>query len=116
MVNIYEELYDDDGNTIPSRTKLFVPAKEVNEDGSFTAFQSGILVSPGTSGYFYIVDSWILNQVEKLVIVGGALSVRDGEELNPPPKSDIEIKREELLKQLAELESEALLEEEEELS
>ena len=116
MVNVYEELYDEDGNSTPSRTKLFVPAKEVNEDGSFTSFQSGILVTPSTSGYFYIVDSWILNQIEKLVIVEGVLSVRDGEKITPPPKSDKELKREELLKQLAELESEVILEEEEELS
>ena len=105
MVSVYEELYDEDGNVIPSRTKLFVPAKEVREDGSFITFQSGILVTPGTSGYFFIVDSWILNQVEKLVIVDGVLSERDGEEITPPPKSEKEIQREALLKQLAELDS-----------
>lgn len=100
MVNVYEELLDNDGNTIPSRTKLFVPAKEVKEDGSFISFQSGILVTPDTSGYFYIVDSWVLHQIEKLKIVGGMLSVKDGEQLQERIKSPEELRIEELEKEM----------------
>lgn len=106
MVSIYEELYDEDGNTIPSRTKLFIPASEIGEDGSFTHFQSGILVTPDKSGYFYIVDKWIIDQIEKLKIVNGKLEVKKNKELVEPVKSGKELKREALLKQLAELDSE----------
>ena len=100
MVNMYEELLDKDGNAISSRTKLFVPAKEVKEDGSFISFQSGVLVTPDTSGYFFIVDSWILHQIEKLKIVGGMLFVKDGEQLQEPIKSPEELRMEELEKEL----------------
>lgn len=100
MVNVYEDFLGDDGNVIPNRTKLFVPAKEVSEDGSFISFQSGILVTPDTSGYFFIVDSWVLHQIEKLKIVGGRLSVKDGEQLQEPIKSPEELRMEELEKEL----------------
>lgn len=105
MVNIYDEYLDDDSNVITDRTKLFVPASEIKEDGSFTHFQSGILVTPDKSGFFYIVDNWIIEQIEKIIIVDGRLAVKENEELIPPVKSEKELQREALLKQLAELDA-----------
>lgn len=116
MVNVYEEFIDKDGNNIPDRTKLFIPASEVKEDGTFIVFQHGVLVTPITSGYFYIVDKWLIEQIEKTKLIDGQLQIKDGEELIPPVKSERDFQREALLKQLAELESVIILEEEEELS
>ena len=53
----------------------------------------------------FIVDDWLIDQLDKVQFIDGELSVKDGEELIPPVKTEKEIQREALLKQLAELDS-----------
>lgn len=103
MVNLYNELRDDDGAIIDNRTKLFIPATEVDEEGDFDNFQSGILVTPDTSGYFYVVDGWILHQIHKLRVVNGVLVLKDGEQLQQAIKTPLEIEEEQLLQRIAEI-------------
>ena len=51
------------------------------------------------------MDDWIIPQLEKILFVNGELKVKDGEEIIPPVKTEKELQREALLKQLAELDS-----------
>lgn len=53
----------------------------------------------------FIVDEWLIPQLEKVQFNEGVLSVKAGEELIPPVKTEKELQREALLKQLAELDS-----------
>lgn len=103
MVNIYESIYDENLNIIPGRTKLFI--KETLEDGAIGKHDYGIAVSPEQSGTMFIVDDWLIPQREKLLFIDGELSVKDGEELIPPVKSEKQLKMEELQRQMAELQA-----------
>lgn len=103
MINIYESIYDENLNIIPGRTKLFI--KESLEDGAIGKHDYGISVTPEQSGTMFIIDDWLISQREKLLFIDGELLVKDGEELIPPVKSEKELQREALLKQLAELDS-----------
>ena len=114
MIHIYSSFRDNEGNNIKGRVKLFI--RQTDEVGNIELFQSGIMVSPEENGTMFIVDDWLIEQLDKVQFIGGALSVKDGEELIPPVKTERELQREALLKQLAELDSEDTLEEEEGLS
>ena len=103
MIDIYESIYDENLNIIPGRTKLFI--KEYLEDGSIGKHDYGISVTPEQSGTMFIVDDWLISQREKLLFIDGELSVKDGEELIPPVKTERELQREELLRQIAELDA-----------
>ena len=103
MINIYESIYDENLNIIPGRTKLFI--KESLEDGAIGKHDYGISVTPEQSGTMFIVDDWLISQREKLLFIDGELSVKEGEKLIPPVKTERELQREALLKQLAELDS-----------
>lgn len=103
MVNIYESIYDENLNIISGRTKLFI--KESLEDGTIGKHDYGIAVAPEESGTMFIVDDWLIPQREKLLFIDGELLVKDGEELIAPVKSEKELKREALLRQIAELDA-----------
>lgn len=103
MVNIYDKLRDEHGELVNGRTKLFI--KTVDSDGSIFEFNHGIAFVTEENGTQFIVDDWLVGQIDKLQFVGGSLSVKKGESLDPPAKSEKELQREALLKQLAELES-----------
>ena len=103
MVNIYQSVYDEQSNLINGRTKLFI--KETLEDGSIGNHEYGIACTPSETGTLLIVDDWIIPQLYKIQFKEGALSVKDGEELIPPVKTERELQREALLQQLAELDS-----------
>ena len=103
MVNVYEDLRDRTGNLISGRTKLFL--KNSNLDGEIEEYLSGVACVPEGNGTMFIVDEWLIEQIDKVQFVNGDLSVKDGEELTPPVKTEREIQREALLKQLAELDS-----------
>ena len=103
MVNVYEDLRDRSGNFISGRTKLFL--KNSNLDGEIEEYLSGVACVPEGNGTMFIVDDWLIDQLDKINFVDGTLKVKDGEELIPPVKSEIELQREALLKQLAELDS-----------
>lgn len=103
MVNIYDKLRDEHGELVKGRTKLFI--KSVDSDGSISEFNHGIAFVTEENGTQFIVDEWLVEQIGKLHFVGGSLSVKEGESIDPPAKSEKELQREELLRQLAELES-----------
>lgn len=103
MVNVYEDLRDRTGNLISGRTKLFL--KNSNLDGDIEEYLSGVACVPEGNGVMFIVDDWLIDQLDKINFVDGTLKVKDGEELIPPVKTEKELQREALLKQLAELDS-----------
>ena len=105
MVNIYDKLRDEHGELVNGRTKLFI--KTVDSDGSISEFNHGIAFVTEENGTQFIVDDWLVGQIDKLQFVGGSLSVKKGESLDPPAKSEKELQREALLKQLAELDSQS---------
>lgn len=105
MIDTYSSLRGTDGNLIDGRTKLFIRQYDATTGDIFT-YQSGALVAPEEHGVLFIVDDWVIPQIDKIIFVDGTLLVKDGDELIPPVKTERELQREALLKQLAELESE----------
>lgn len=103
MMEVYDDVRLPDGSIASGRTKLFI--KETLDDGTITNCQTGSLLIPDGAGTIFIVDDWLIDQLDKLQFKDGVLSVKDGEELIPPVKSEKELQREALLKQLAELDS-----------
>ena len=104
MIDTYSSLRGADGNFVDGRTKLFVRQYDATT-GDILTYQSGALVVPEEHGVLFIVDDWVIPQIDKIRFVDGTLLVKDGEELIPPVKSEKELQREALLKQLAELDS-----------
>lgn len=82
MVNVYEDLRDRTGNLISGRTKLFL--KNSNLDGDIEEYLSGVACVPEGNGVMFIVDDWLIDQLDKINFVDGTLKVKDGEELIPP--------------------------------
>ena len=103
MINIYSTNKDDEGNIISDRTILFI--REFDDEGNIQTFQSGNFFTPDTNGVLLVVDSFIISQIDKLIYKDGTLSVKQGMEIIEPKKSQKELQREALLKQLAELDS-----------
>lgn len=103
MVNIYDEFKDSEGNVLPGRTKLFIV--EVDENNNITRSYDGTSIIPESNGTLFIVDEWLIEQLDKVQFKDGVLSVKDGEEIIPPVKTEKELQREALLKQLAELDA-----------
>ena len=103
MVNIYNSLRDEYDNLISGRTKLFI--KSTKDDGSINEYIRGVAFNPEGNGTMFIVDDWLIPQLDKVQFIDGVLSVKEGEELIPPVKTEKELQREALLKQLAELDS-----------
>lgn len=109
MINVYDNLRENSGNIILGRTKLFI--KEVDSDGKLLSCQSGELLTPEGSGTLFIVDDWLIDQLDKVVFKDGTLQVKDGEQLDEPVKSDLQLEEEALLKRLAELQAQKNTEE-----
>src|SRR5699024_11484888 len=103
MINVYKNLWTDSGGIIPGITKLFV--QDIDTEGNIIGYKSGTLLTPEGSGTMFIVDEWLIGQLDKVQFIDGILSVKDGEEIIPPVKTEKELQREALLKQLAELDS-----------
>lgn len=103
MVTNYDKIRDEDGNLIKGRTHLFI--NSVRDDGEILNAISGPRIVPEGSGTLFVVDEWLVSQIDKLLFIDGGLAIKDGEELEVPVKSETELKREELLKQLAELDA-----------
>ena len=99
MIDIYESMQDKDGVNINGRTKLFI--QKTDDDGEIILCNYGTLYTPLESGTMFIVDDWLINQLDKVVFKDGTLQVKDGEQLDEPVKSEKEKQREELLRQLA---------------
>lgn len=103
MIKVYNDIKDDKQNVIQGLTKLFI--EDVDDAGTILNYLHGPLIVPERSGTLFIVDDWLIEQLDKVQFIDGVLSVKDGEELIPPVKTDRELQREALLKQLAELDS-----------
>ena len=103
MLELYDDIRLSDGSIASGRTKLFI--KETLDDGTISNCQTGSLLIPDGAGTILIVDDWLIDQLDKVRFKDGVLSVKDGEELIPPVKTEKELQREALLKQLAELDS-----------
>ena len=101
MINIYNSLRDENDALVPNRTILFIRKDEIDENGEFELYSYGLGVSLDGSGYSFIVDDWLIDQLDKVVFKDGTLKVKDGEQLDEPVKSEKEKQREELLRQLA---------------
>ena len=86
---------------IPGRTKLFIVDSD-NEGGIVRSYD-GTSIIPENNGTLFIVDDWLINQLDKVVFKDGTLQVKDGEQLVEPVKTVLEREEEELLKRLAEL-------------
>ena len=99
MIHIYSSFRDSEGKNINGRVKLFI--RQTDEVGNIELFQSGIMVSPEENGTMFIVDDWLIPQIDKVQFKDGTLQVKEGEQLDEPVKSEKEKQREELLRQLA---------------
>ena len=103
MINCYDNNIDEYGNLITNRTKLFI--RKVNEENEIEESFSGTRYVPEGAGTLFIVDDWIIPQLDKILFVNGELKVKDGEEIVPPVKTERQLQIEKLQRQLAELES-----------
>lgn len=101
MINIYDSLRDENGVVIPGRTKLFVNCTD--DTGVIDKYISGVACSPEEGGRMFIVDDWLPGQIDKLLFIGEELVVKDGEELEPPVKSELDLEEEEALKVLEDI-------------
>ena len=99
MIMVYDNLRNTEGGAILGRTKLFI--NKTDDDGTILSSQSGTLLTPEDSGTMFIVDEWLIDQLDKVVFKDGTLKVKEGEQLDEPVKSEKEKQREELLRQLA---------------
>ena len=97
MIHIYNDLRDENGSLITGRTKLFVKSDDFELENPI----SGIVCVPEGNGTLFIVDNWLINQLDKVIFKDGTLQVKEGEQLDEPVKSEKEKQREELLRQLA---------------
>lgn len=103
MVKIYNSIYDEELNSIPSRTKLFI--KSIEDDYSIANHDYGIAITPGETGTLFIVDEWLIPQIGKLLFIDGSLVVKEGEKLIPPIKTQKELMMDELQRQMAEVQA-----------
>ena len=103
MVNTYKEIRDENGNLIKGRTHLFITS--CNDEGGITGSQSGTIIVPEGSGALFVVDDWLIPQIDKLLFVGGELIVKDGVQIDEPVKTEKELMIEELQRQMAELQA-----------
>ena len=107
MINVYENYRNPDGEPINNRTILLLKESDIDADGGIKTYTAGPGVVAEVSGRIFIVDEWLIEQLDKVQFIDGVLSVKEGEELIPPVKTEKELQREALLKQLAELDSQS---------
>ncbi len=98
MVSIYENIRTKNGTFINGRTHLFI--NKVRDDGEILESVSGQSIIPEGSGTLFVVDDWLIPQIDKLLFIDGSLKVKDGEQIDEPVKSDIDLQEEELIRQL----------------
>ena len=99
MVKIYDNIKDENGIEDPKRVRLFIT--KTADDGTINEFLTGNSTVPMTNGTLFIVDDWLIDQLDKVIFKDGTLQVKESEQLDEPVKSEKELQREELLRQLA---------------
>lgn len=102
MINVYLSILNDEGKQVKGRTKLFI---KTQENGNIEEYISGIACVPEGSGTMFIVDDWLIDQLDKVVFVDGALYVKEGAEPKAPIKSEKQLRIEELQREMAELQA-----------
>lgn len=106
MINVYENYRDSEGYSINNRTILLLKDSDVADDGSIDTYTAGPGVVAEVSGRIFIVDEWLIDQLDKVQFKDGALSVKEGMKLEPPVKSDKQLQIEAMERQLAALKAE----------
>ena len=86
MIEIYESIRDENSGIVPGRTKLFIV--NTNEFGEIILSEHGTKLTPEGTGTMFIVDDWLIPQLDKVQFIDGVLSVKEGEELIPPVRSE----------------------------
>ena len=109
MINLYDSMLNEWGSQVNGRTKLFIIS--VDSDGSLGNYLHGTACVPESTGTMFIVDEWLIDQLDKVVFKDGTLQVKEGEQLDEPVKTVLEREEEELLKRLAELRAKKNIEE-----
>ena len=99
---VYKSLFDYDGNEVTSRKLIFITTED---DGTITSTTSSQSLAVNRTGFVYVVDEIVLDNIDKFEVINGNLRLRKGEVLEEVVKTEKELQREALLKQLAELES-----------
>ena len=99
---IYKSLFDSDGNEVTSRKLIFITTED---DGTITSTTSSQTLAVNRTGFVYVVDDNVLNNIDKFEVINGNLRLRKGEVLEEVVKTEKELQREALLKQLAKLDS-----------
>ncbi|MEY8559608.1 hypothetical protein AALF85_02695 [Jeotgalicoccus halotolerans] len=69
-------------------------------------YMHGVAFTPERNGTMFIVDKWLIPQIDKVQFKDGTLSVKEGEKLIPPVKSERQLQIEEMERQLAALKAE----------
>ncbi len=103
MINEYSSLRDDNDLIIKGRTMLYIRDEDVGRDGSIDLYSSGTGMTTECAGRMFIVDDWLIDQLDKVRLYYGRLVVKDGEELIPPVKSELDLEEEELQRRLADI-------------
>src|SRR5699024_8268456 len=98
LMETYKEIRDENGQAIKGRTHLFVT--ECDTDGSIINSQSGVNIVPEVAGTLFVVDDWLIPQIDKLMFVDGTLVIKEVEMIEEQVKSDADLQEEELLRQL----------------
>ena len=106
MINIYNNIRDENDVFIKGRTFLFISNNDIDEQGNINTPTFGLGFSPETSGNLFIVDEWLIEQLDKVQFKDGTLSVKEGMEVELPVKTEKEKIIEEMERQLAALKAE----------
>ncbi|TDM15692.1 hypothetical protein [Macrococcus bovicus] len=112
MVNLYDSLVDANGFEIKGRTRLFIAASDIQSDGTINTFKAGSSTIIDVSGLLFIVDDYLIEQIDKVRVDGRTLKLKDGQVLDEPPKSDTQLQMEELQRQMLALQQQQALESE----
>lgn len=99
---IYKSLFDDEGNEVIKRNIIFITA---TEDGEVESMTTGKPLAVNKTGYVYVVDDVVVKNIDKFEIKGGQLELKEGERIEEPVKSELEIEEEELLKRISEIQA-----------
>lgn len=95
---IYESI-----DNMPDRRVAFITTD--SEGLILSSTVSKTAVSTNRTGSTLIVDDYVADQITKFRFINGELILIDGEKIIVPVKTEKELQREALLKQLADLDS-----------
>lgn len=95
-MNVYESV-----NGHSDRRVVFVNAAD---DGQIVhSVVSNNSVVADRPGHTFIVDDYVAEQITKFKLINGQLELIDGEALDVPEKSELQLEEEQLMQRLAEI-------------